>query len=178
MRCRSWPIFCCLAAACASITVTDDYDRAVDFAALKTWSWRAPKPEAAPPTEPMPLVDARIRAALEQTLVQKGYPRATATGDFEVAFHTMIEQRLESQPGTYYGYGWRSGRAAAYSAPEYYTYDEGTLLVDFIDPKTNHIVWRGTASAVVDRQASAEARERRIQDAVHKLLARFPPPKG
>ncbi len=139
---------------CAAITVTDDYDRAVDFAALQTWCWHPTAQGGSGTAEPTSLLDARIRSALERQLGDQGLRRVEAGGDFAVSFHTVVATRLEAAASYQGGYGWRPGRATAYTAPEVYTYEEGTLIVDFIDPKSNQIVWRGTASGVVDRQAA------------------------
>jgi Domain of unknown function (DUF4136) len=161
--------------SCASIWVTHDYDSAVDFSALKTWSWHAGKPDSGE-DEVTSLLSARIRSALEQELVARGCPKVESGGDFQVSFHTVIAQKVEStSTSSAYGYGWRHGHVAAYAAPEVYSYEEGTLIVDFIDPKSNHMIWRGTAGAVVDRQASPETREQRVKDAVQKLIALYPP---
>jgi hypothetical protein len=50
----------------------------------------------------------------------------------------------------------------------------GTLLIDVIDAHTNELIWRGTASGIVDPGKTAE----QIQDVVARMLVNFPPPKG
>lgn len=158
--------------ACSSISVTNDYDTTVNFAKFKTWSWL---PEAGAPGSNaegvVSLSGARIREAVEGDLIARGYPMVASGGSFLVAFHTVIQERLEAGAEPY-GYGWRTGYGGAPLV-----YDEGSLMVDFVDPKTKSMIWRGVASAVVDASDSAEKRESRIREAVSKLLDQFPPKK-
>jgi hypothetical protein len=160
--------------ACSSISVNNDYDTSVDFALLKTWSW-LPEAESAGMDAQgvMSLSGARIREDLEGGLIARGYPKVASGGSFLVTFHTLIQQRIEAGAEPYgYGYGWRSGYAGAPLI-----YDEGSLIVDFIDPKSKTMVWRGLASGVVDPSNSPEKREKLIHEAVTKLLDQFPPKK-
>jgi hypothetical protein len=158
--------------SCSSISVSDDYDESFDFGALKTWSWHPSVASSGGEQGIVTLTDARIRSAIEGELASRGYPQAANGASFLVAYHATVAQKVEAGAEPY-GYGWRS----AYMAPTVMTYEEGTLLVDFIDPRSKAMVWRGTASAVVDASDSAEKREERIREAVRKVLERFPPGK-
>jgi hypothetical protein len=133
----------CFLPSCSSISVTDDYDNTVDFAKLRTWSWLAGAESGSGAV--VTLAESRIRAALENEMAERGYPHAPSGGSFLVSSHAVLEQRIEAGPEPY-GYGWRSG----YMGSNVMVYDEGTLIVDFIDPKSKNMIWRGTASAVVD----------------------------
>jgi len=54
-------------------------------------------------------------------------------------------------------------------------YEEGTLILDFIDPEVNEVIWQGTAKSYVDDSMVTEKRELLIYDAVQKILVNFPP---
>jgi hypothetical protein len=158
--------------ACSTVSVSSDYDTSVNFSTFKTWSWF---PEGGVPGSIdqgiTSLSSSRIREALEGGLIARGYPKVTSEPSFLVSFHTVVQQRLEAGTAPY-GYGWRTGYAGAAPAM---VYDEGTLLVDFIDPKSKTMIWRGVASAVVDPTNSVEKRENLIREAVTKILDKFPP---
>ena len=164
-------------AGCARVSVTTDYDRSANFSGLRTYTWRPGKQQGTgDPRIDSTLLDARMRAAVDRVLAAKGYQKAApeATPDFLVGYHAVVRQKTSIQTiNTWYGY--RVGARGGW--PETYThdYDEGTLLIDIIDPKTNQLLWRGTGTAVVDPTASPEKRERRINDAVDQILAKFPP---
>jgi len=51
----------------------------------------------------------------------------------------------------------------------------GTLVVDLVNPKTNELSWRGTAS---DQISASGAEQGQIQDAVAALFKNFPPAPG
>ena len=164
-------------AACSSISVANDYDQSVNFSALKSWSWLteggAPGSDA---SGVVSLTSSRIKAALTSELSARGYPEVPQGASFLVSFHTVLQQRVEA--GTEpYGYGWRHGYAGIATGPDVITYDEGTLLVDFIDPKSKTMIWRGTATAVVDPHSSAEKRDGLIKEAVKKIVDQLPPKK-
>ena len=54
-------------------------------------------------------------------------------------------------------------------------YELGTLLVDFIDPRTSAVIWRGKAQSRLQEAKTPEERQARVQAAVDQLLAQFPP---
>jgi hypothetical protein len=54
-------------------------------------------------------------------------------------------------------------------------YEEGTLVLDFVDADTKGLVWRGVATDALDAHATPEDRGKQIQEAVTKILAKYPP---
>jgi Domain of unknown function (DUF4136) len=54
---------------------------------------------------------------------------------------------------------------------------KGPIIGAFVDPKTRHVLWRGSASAQLDAatMGDPEATEKRVSEAVQKILARYPP---
>jgi hypothetical protein len=59
---------------------------------------------------------------------------------------------------------------------EVYEYEEGTLILDFIDGTSENLVWRGTGQkALDDTPAPPEEQERRLRSVVAQILAQFPP---
>jgi hypothetical protein len=105
------------------------------------------------------VADQDIEQSLRQALTARGYVES-ARPDFFVVHQVQLQQQVSGG----YGVGWYGFDA--------YTYTEGTLIVDFIDPQTNHAFWRGTASDLVNNPASPNAG--RIQAAVSKLINQYP----
>jgi hypothetical protein len=169
-----------LLAACSSVTISTDYDPGTDFSALETYAWLPRK--AGRPQDPRldsTLLHERIRDAVESQLAQRGY-RKTAPGraDFLVAYHTAIERKMDVDT-IYRGYGYGHGAWGWGAGHEtvVYQYDQGTLLLDVLDPKAHRLLWRGSASAVVREESTPEKRAQGIREVVAKLLDRFPPEK-
>jgi hypothetical protein len=56
-----------------------------------------------------------------------------------------------------------------------FIHDKGTLFVEFIDPTTHRLIWRGWAEGSVDGVVDNQSwMEERIDDAVHRIVARLP----
>jgi hypothetical protein len=111
------------------------------------------------------VADQYIHEALRQSLAAKGFVEAKdGPADLLVSHRFREQEELESTGGLgYYGYGFGG----------VYTYTEGTLIVDLIDPKTMSVVWRGTASEPVDDPSSPN--QKQIDNAVAKMINKLPP---
>ena len=54
-------------------------------------------------------------------------------------------------------------------------YDEGTLLIDFIDTGTKELVWRGIGTKILENAPTPEKIQANIDKMVDKMLASYPP---
>lgn len=175
------------AGAAAKMKIEVKHDKAVDFRPLKTWDWQAERrnPVRASAAEVGDLDAARrmveppILSAVERELAKKGYRRDTSgNADFLVAWHVAIGAGLnESLMGQYYGdvTGW--GPPSIGGGPTTYLriYEQGALVLDIVMPKLKSVVWWGSATAELKRENTPDERAKRIDEAVTKLLAKFPP---
>jgi hypothetical protein len=151
------------AASCSGITANSNIAPGTNLAKYRTYGWQNQGTG-----QPESIGEQEVRSALQTQLAQKGLTLATTTPpDFLVSYHAKKQEKVESYPGGYgyYGYGWGG-------FPDIETYTEGTLIVDFIDPKTNRVFWRGTASGVLDNPDSPNME--RIDTAVAKLVQQYP----
>ncbi len=91
--------------ACASLQVRTDYDPQASFAQLRTYDWSNQTADAGQdPAVNSPLVERRIRHAIDSTLGRMGYQRVTTgTPDFRVAYRIVAERQTTVDRG--YGYG-------------------------------------------------------------------------
>lgn len=160
--------------------VQSDYDPAARFDGLQTYDWV--KTEGKPAADPRlsdPLLDKRIRDLVETQLAAQGYrPSSTGTPDFMVGYHVALEKKLAvSTMNDYYGYragwGWSYGAGTGRMMPESYVYEyeQGSLIIDIVNPKTRELMWRGSAQAEVNQKKRAE----QLAEAVQRILQRFPP---
>jgi hypothetical protein len=156
---------------CASISVTTDYDQEIDFAQYKTFDWIKQKPKVPPRRRiDATLLDKRIKDAVEAELAFKGYERARQSKpDFLIAYHIGAENKVDVST-----YGYRYGPRGRWVGRhvEVSHYKEGTLILDFVDPAMEQLVWRGTAVGAVYTPGDLE---RKLLEAVGKLLEEFPP---
>ncbi len=172
-------LFCVvlLAAGCSSVSVSHDFDPKVDFASLRTYGWIAAPQSASSDSIQRELasdslVEGRVKQAVNQQLALKGLRETTQNPDFLVAFHTGVQDKTDIQSWGYgYGY-WGMGGGGISTI----NYQEGTLILDFVDPKTNNLIWRGVGKEVVGQGGmSPEKRQERIDNAVEQILKKYPP---
>lgn len=158
------------AAGCSSITTNVDFDTTAHFDRYHTYAFKDVHGQNA-------FALKRVQAAIDRTLAAKGLAKADGEPDLWVVLHTRL--RNERQVTTFSsGWGWRWGwRGGYWNTARVENIPVGTLVVDLVDTKAKDLVWRGAASRVVDRDETPQERTGKIQEAVDKLFADFPPPK-
>ncbi len=171
-----------LLAACSQFDVRSRSDPDANFSALRTYAWM-PLSEVAPADQRVldRFIDTRIRTDVDTELGAKGYRPATevAAADF------LLNYRLASEPAEgaggdperfFYGAGWSGwvGAAGFYAD----TYSQGTLYLAVIDARARKMIWLGAANARLLPSISIERRARRVDDAIHKILEKFPARQG
>lgn len=161
------------AASCATLHTSADYDSRVDFSAYHTYAWKDVHPGRDP------ILDRRIKTSLAATLAAKGMHPDPAAPDLWVATHTRVG--YEPSPVTWsigWGWGWRWGPAVGVGVPVGGAVAVGTLVVDLVDVRAMQLVWRGTATDVLDRGASPAEKDAAIARAVDEMFRDFPPRPG
>jgi hypothetical protein len=164
--------------SCSTIyDVSYDYDKDADFTHLKTFDW-LPVPQDLDITS---LDIIRIKKAVTSALEAKGIVRSKDKPDFLIAEHIKTKDKMDVSVwgyGPYPGFGRHSRYSGywGYRDVHVYQYEEGTLILDFVNPETKVVIWRGAAKSVVDDTMAPEERENLINEAVQKILLNFPPP--
>jgi len=163
--------------ACSTVSVTTDFDHLAPFSQYRTYAW-VPGKET---IRLSPSSEAALRDALRANLALHGISETSENADLHVVRHIWTKEKLDIRQssdwgyaGMPYGYG-RYGMWAG--APRTYTdvsqYTEGTLMLDFVDAKTQKLVFRGIGTGTVsDPETNAE----RIKEAVEKIVQDFPTP--
>lgn len=173
-------------ASCSGIRVSQDYDLSTAFTHYKTYTLA---PETSKKSGDVlmdsPLMDQRIRKAIEQILKGKGYPIVTDTqSDFHVTYQIIVRTRIEADtiPGYGWGgypYGYRRYHYPYWGGFGYETYvrqyEEATLIIDFMDSKTKKLFWRGVGSRRISQQSSPEKLTEWVNQFVMEILAQYPP---
>ena len=91
-----------------------------------------------------------------------------------IVFHTGIQDKVQVTDWGY-GYGpyrgWYGGGGV-----NTYQYQQGTLIIDFVDAESKQLVWRGTAEGVVgEGKTDPEKAQKKIDEIVGKMLKDYPP---
>jgi len=137
-----------LTAAVTYGSVKSDYDRDFDLGKLKTFTFNAQNRSDKDPLRTDTLLANRIENAVRSQLEARGFQYAPdGNADFLVSYFASSKERLNIQD---FGYAmprrWRWG-----FGPNIWTsyYTVGSVVVDFIDPSSQQLIWRGIASETV-----------------------------
>ena len=174
-----------IAAGCSEVQVNTNFNPKTDFSGLKTYRWLSTE---ADPGDDLrfnnELVTRTVRAAVENELSAKGFTRDdSGQPDFVVTWFGSIEEKIRTANINHfysrYGYGalyrdpyWNSQPAASMNAVEY---EEGSLVIDFLDPVSHALLWRGSGSGKLKENQSESQVRRNLNGAVTSILADFPP---
>lgn len=161
-----------LGAACSTLQISTDYDKAADFSQYKTFSYHDTGEIK------NDIWASRIENALSEALAAKGLRKVANGGDVWLVAHPRLSK--QTQINTYnsgwgYGYGWYGGGGMSTSTVS--EIPVGTLVVDLVDGKKKDMVWRGIASDTLHTDASPETREQNLRNVAAKLFEGYPPVK-
>jgi hypothetical protein len=179
-------------AGCSPLSVVSDYDTAVPFGSYRSYRW-ASDGKSVPDGDLFagnPLIYKRVRSSVDRELQAKGFLlRETGPVDFTVATHAGTRERVAvtTAPAFSFSYGrgyHRRGHGyysaiwydpfASYQSLTYY--EEETLFIDIFDANTGEMAWRGVASGIMRSFDTTGGTRRDLDEAVAKIMAKFPPP--
>ena len=158
-------------AGCSTLTVRSDWDEQADFSAFRSY-------KVVPIQSPISqLVEKRIMDAVRIHLNERGFVEDETSPNVLVAIHINVEDKVDVQTYNYgypyrgYGYGmypyWHGGTDVSVSQ-----YQQGTLIIDFVDASDNELFWRGWGSKIIEDSSGAA---HKIQEVVDKILKQYPP---
>ena len=165
-----------LVLGCSSLRVSVDYDPTEDFSTYRTYTWfPREQRETGDYRVDNPLLDARIRSAVDQVLAGKGYRKVQdRSPDFFVLYYLSVEDKLDIYTVNrgyydYWGYG--------VSLPETRVrqYEEGTLVIDVANAKVKELTWRGVGKSRLRRNPTPKQTTQEVEQAVSEILKSFPP---
>ena len=167
--------FFCFTTSCSIYGVRYDYDQQTDFVEFKTFNWMQVPEKAGIDS----FVVQRVKNAVNTELKAKGLVMISKNPDFLIAEHLGKKDKVQVMDwgynygayGSYRRYGgFRGSRSISTSQ-----YEEGILILDFVDAKSRKLIWRGTAKARVQNVDTPEKSEKIINAAVKKILKKYPP---
>ena len=161
-------------AGCSSVSVTSDYDSAVDFTAYDTFSiYNGVIKDSE--LESAPLVKKRVVEAIQNEMQKKGLTIADSADASLIVFaHAGTTEKMNV---TDYGYGyggwWGPSPYGRDIDVSYYT--QGSLIIDLVDNAKDELIWRGVGTATLQDRGTPEERQAFIDEAVATILDQFPP---
>lgn len=181
LRKKAMPLLAVIAilGGCTGVNVSQDYDPSAVAYDRRTWQWEAP---TQPPTGDVrvdnPLLNKRIRQAIERHLAGRNIEQGRHRPDLYVRYHLTIQPKLQSYSsystlgmgGYYYPWSW------GYDADtRIYQYDECQLTVDIEAADAKTLLWRGTGVYRYKSYKTPQAAAEEMQLIVDRILGQFPP---
>ena len=170
-----------LLAGCSGITVSQDYEPTTNFESLRTFAWSSETQEnTGDPRIDNPLRVARIRAAVERLLADKGFLPATVDAPgFLIRYQETLRRKIESDGaggGIGFGIGsyGRHGGIAIGTGGTVREYEAVSLVIDVTDA-TGALLWRGTGTQRFREYDDPAKATEDIDALVAKILEQFPP---
>lgn len=165
-----------------SITLSNDYDKSVDFTNYRSFGfldW---------PEENNKIVNEfdknRLIEATKAEFAARGmtYMDDVKSADIAVNIFVTTEQKTEHQAYTNYyggGYGYYyspyMGMGSSSTTVREVNYIVGTIIVDVFDVNNKKLVWQGLGQGVVDD--NPKNRDEGVEDVMGKIIGQYPVPK-
>lgn len=165
---------------CQSFNVRSDWDPSVSFPGLQRYFWvEPPEREDASPFADNSLLRKRVRFAMENALASRGFQASESRedADFLVTYSVILEERLRVDTFSTTSGAYRSrhyGIGNIHSTANVQAYQESTLIIDFLDPSNEDLVWRGWGTGIV-RTRDRGRGSKNLDKGVNAILEVFPP---
>lgn len=160
-------IFTISCASVSSVKVDHVFDPEVDFAELKSYDW-LPVPSK---IIRYPLIMKQIKSEMNRQMKVRSYKMETGKPDFLIALHGGIQSMLVYSDWVYLQENYE--QYAIKRRIDVTQYTDDTLIFDFIDAKTGELIYRATATVYLSLESTADKREKKIIEAVTKVLDRY-----
>jgi len=160
-----------------------DFDTNANFKSLKTYDWM-PTPEKSYTHR----LDMRhVKKTANAELKANGVMMISDNPDFLITVHLkkkekvrVVNWRYDDGPhrgdrGGYRGHGryWGDDRGPMGSST--YHHEELSLILEFMNPRSKKMFWRGKAKTELDNVNTSKEREKLINGAVKQILNNYPP---
>lgn len=156
--------------SCSPFRVQSDYAETADFNTYKTYKLRV---------DDLKLNDLdqdRVLNEVSKQLQMKGLS-VSSTPDLIVNVKANHKKITDVNTGGYGSFGWGGpfgfglGMGRTWSS----NYNEGALILDLIDARTQKLVWQGIGSGIsVD---ATKAKQKQIPQIIAEIMAKYPPQK-
>lgn len=167
--------------ACASTPkVESDYADGFNFAHLETYYLVPINNDTYAGQPGVSLTAQRIEESIKTQLGYRGMTEAPADqADIWVSYYVTSQDKTQIRTynnrynyhARYYRGAWGAGWGNDVDVRQF---TEGQLLIDLVDPKSNHVVWRGIGTKRLKSSQSTEQREETINQYVEAMLAEVP----
>ncbi len=178
-------IFVLMVIGCSTVRVTSDYDSDVDFTGLQSYSWLEIEAQSGEDVRiNNEFVKHVVRKSVDKVMKEKGYVRVNEEkADFQITWLGAIDKKMQADSISHfyrpYGYGslYRDPNWSKDENLKNREFEEGTLIIDFLDPTDHKIIWRGIGSEKIDGEGTEADAKRKINKVITRILKTIPSKK-
>ncbi|MEL6810869.1 MAG: DUF4136 domain-containing protein [Bacteroidota bacterium] len=158
--------------SCTTVRVATDYDREANFGSYNKYAFFKPGIDQAQISD---LDKKRILRAIDAELSAKGLNK-NEQPDILISIFTKERERVDVYNNNFgWGWGWNPWWGGGFGGSTVSRSTEGSLYIDFIDAKTNELVWQGVGSARLITSGNIDKKDERIREIVKEIVAQYPP---
>ena len=158
--------------SCATIRIDSYVERGADVGRYRSYTWGPSDAFSTgdPRLDNNRFFSERVEAAVDRRLRDRGLEKTGASAaDLVIHIHARMDQRLDTNAID------REYRHCDVAVCRPMVYDAGTLMLDFIDARTNRLAWRGWAEGSLDGVVDDQRwMEETIDKSIDRILTRFP----
>jgi hypothetical protein len=154
--------------AASSVAVRSDYDRQANFREYNTYAFAEMKPDKNDPILGSSLNQKRFAQAMEAEMKARGYVKTTENPDLLVSFQTDSRNKQYTQTNNNWGYWWWYGNNNTSTR----NYEEGRIIVNLIDARTNELVWQGWATGELNDRR--KERDEVFREVIYRIMQEYP----
>jgi len=161
---------------CAKVDVNVDYDESYKFNEANNFTVLAYNK-----TSDNTLFNDRVVNALNKDLEKKGYKKVDENkADLIFVFHSNVKDKsqiftdYQNMGYSGYNYGGFNGGANIIASTSTYNYQEGTLVIDALNPKTKKIVWRCIGKKELKQHISPQEKTAFVNKVILNMMIKFP----
>jgi Domain of unknown function (DUF4136) len=168
----------------AKTRIGSSYDPAAPYSSLKAYNWAPHEMQDSITVNfDEEFVQTHLTAAVNEQLSAKGLQIRTANPDFLILWTAFAGTALGVNRGVATpdrALGGFQSDVSTGPAPRADVMDVnmGTLILTFVDAKTQKVIWRGFAQDAVNFEWSDNKKISKINQVVRKMLELFPPKPG
>ena len=156
-----------------------EYWKDQDFGAFHRYAWLAGE---APDREQAPYGDPRtpdlIQTIIDERLAEKGFVQSeTGDADLWVTYQIRHSEKtkVDRIERVWVGSGDQGDWKEVVPRLEFSSFDEGSIVIDFLKAENGERVWRGVARGRVSPDATQDQHDAIIRQSVRSILGEFPP---
>ena len=167
----------CLTLGCTSTKSNIDYDPSVDFSKLEKYAWLPDQPQGQTRvlhTNSLRL--NRIKKAIDRELLAKGLTQ-TNRSEANFLIRSLVSEEMDglATPVAHSPDHDPTAQTPTPKSKSATRYENVALIVDFLEPSAENLIWRGKGEVRIQRDTTAEAREASIEKLADQILSRYPP---